>query len=75
MLVGELQAFNWAINGSDLRSFFVFSSYAFREASKMAFKLEEDELEAVGVVCDMVVATRRGMGSACTMAGVRVRVD
>ena len=70
-----MQACSLSINGSDLRSFFVFSSYAFREASKIAFKLEEEELEAVGVVFDMAVATRRGLGCACTTVAIRVRVD
>ena len=44
------------------RLFFVFSSYAIREASKIACKLEEEELEAVGVVLDMAGIARRGPG-------------
>ncbi len=48
MSVGELQVCNWAINGCARRSFFVFFSYVFREALKMAWKLEEEE--AVGGV-------------------------
>jgi hypothetical protein len=60
--VGELQACNWAINGCVRRLFSVFFSYSFREASNMACKLEEEELEAVGVVLDMVAAAMRGLG-------------
>ena len=58
---GELQACNWAINGRVRRLFFVFFSYCFREASKTACKLEEEELEAVGVVLAMATATKRGL--------------
>ena len=59
--MGESQAFNWSINGSLRRHFFIFFSYSFREASKIAFKLEE-ELEAVGDVLDMVVQREEGWG-------------
>ena len=52
MAAGDLQACNWAINGWVTRLFSVFFSYSFREASKMACKLEE--LVAVGVILDMV---------------------
>jgi hypothetical protein len=62
MSAGDLQAWNWAINGCVRRLFFVFFSYSFREASKTACKLEE-ELEAVGVVLDMATSARRGLGS------------
>ena len=57
---GELQACNWTINGCVRRFLFVFFSYTFREASKMACKLEEEELEAVGVVLDMATMMRGG---------------
>jgi hypothetical protein len=63
MSVGELQACSRAINGCVRRLFSVFFSYSFREASKMACKLEEEELEAVGVVLDMVTVAMRGPGS------------
>ena len=52
MSVGDLQACNWVINGCVTRLFSVFFSYSFREASKMACKLEEG-IKAVGVVLDM----------------------
>ena len=66
MAAGDLQACNWAINGWVTRLFSVFFSYSFREASKMACKVEEEELEAVtvGVVLDIF---NRGLRSACTM--------
>ena len=44
MSVGELQVCNWAINGCVRRSFFVFFSYSFREATKMVCKVEEEEV-------------------------------
>ena len=71
--MGELQAFNWSINGSLRRLFSIFSSYAFREASKIAFRLEEEGLEAVGAGFDIVVATKRGLGSERMMVTVWVK--
>ena len=43
MSARELQTCNWAINGCMRRSFFVFFSYSFRAATRMARKLEECE--------------------------------
>ena len=40
MSVGELHICNWTINGCARRSFFVFFSYSFMEAQKIAGKLE-----------------------------------
>jgi hypothetical protein len=74
MSAGDLQAWNWAINGCVRRLFFVFFSYTFREASKTACKLEEEELEAMGVILDMATAARRGLGSERVMLAVQVRV-
>ena len=54
MAAGDSQACSRAINGWVTRLFSVFFSYSFREASKMACKLAEEELEAVGVVLDML---------------------
>ena len=45
--MGELQVCNWAIKGCARRSVFVFFSYSFIEASKMAFKSEEVVVEGV----------------------------
>jgi hypothetical protein len=42
--VGELQLCNWVINGCARTSVFVFFLYSFIEASKMACKLEEEEV-------------------------------
>jgi hypothetical protein len=39
----------------------------------VACNVEEKELEAVGVVLDMVVATESGLGSEGTMLAVPVR--
>lgn len=43
MFAGELQAWNWAINGRARRSYFIFFSYSLREALKMGWKLEGKE--------------------------------
>ena len=40
---GEVQVWNWAINGRKRRSFFVFFSYSLREVYKMVCKLEGDD--------------------------------
>ena len=59
MSVGELQACNLAINGCVRRSFFVFFSYSFKEATKMACsRVEEEPVEAVGCDWDMATAVR-----------------
>ena len=58
---GELQACNWAIKGRVRRLFFVSFSYRFREVSKTACKLAEEELGAVGVVLAMATTAKRGM--------------
>ena len=62
MSAEDLQACNWAINGSLRRFFPIFSSYAFKAAPKIAFKLEEEELEAVGIAFDMVAQRGEGWG-------------
>jgi hypothetical protein len=56
MSVGELQVSNCAINGWVRRCFFVFFSYALKEASKMAWKLEGEE--AMGGIWDMETTAR-----------------
>ena len=54
----EWQVCNWAINGWARRSFFVFFSYAFKEAAKMTWKFEGEEV--VGGSWDMVTVARTG---------------
>ena len=63
MSAGELHSCNLTINGCVRRLISVFFSYSFRAASKVACNLGEKELEAVGVVLDMVASTKRGLGS------------
>ena len=41
--VGELQVCSWTNNGCVRRSFFVFFSYSFKDATKMVCKVEEEE--------------------------------
>jgi hypothetical protein len=53
----QWEVWNWALNGYVRRSSFVFFSYSLREATKMAFRLEED----VGVG-DMSTAVRMASG-------------
>ena len=70
---GDLQACNWNIKGRVRRFFSVFFSYCFRAASKTACKLEEEGLEAAGVVLDMETAARTGLGSEGLMLAGGVR--
>lgn len=55
MSVVDLQDCSCAASGCLRRSPFVFFSYAFRAATKMEWKLEEDDVDT-GQVCDIVTA-------------------
>lgn len=79
--MGELsQACNLAVSGcvTPRRLCFVFFSYASTEALKIAPKLdlEEEKLEAGGVVCDSDIgaAAMRGLGSVLMILVVRLGV-
>jgi hypothetical protein len=70
MSVGELQVCNLAINGCVRRSFFVFFSYSFKEATKMACSgAEEEPVEAMGGDWDIVATAVRGASEGEKVAG------